>query len=154
MRYIIADDLFLEFTNDVLFKFKKYRQFGNREEAGGILLGKVFETKVVVDMITTPSFWDKASKLSFTRNVSRAQKIVNLAWACSSGERIYLGEWHTHPVFKPTPSPDDKKLILNMLKDTRMEIDFLFLVIVGLGEEDLYVGYQKNDILRKLNRLF
>lgn len=153
MRYKIADDLFLEFTNDVLVKFKKYRQLGNRKEAGGILLGKVFETKVVVDMITTPSFWDKACKLSFIRNVSRAQKIVNLAWACSRGERIYLGEWHTHPVFKPVPSLYDEDLILNMLRDTKMDIDFLFLVIVGQGEEDFYVGYQRNHKLMKLDKI-
>jgi len=153
VKYKINEELTLEFTPGVLADLNKYRQFGKRKEAGGILLGQVFDDRVLIDEITLPSIWDRAGKLFFIRNVRKAQKEVNKTWVKSGGKRIYLGEWHTHPEVNPTPSSDDKKLILNMLKDTKMEIDFLFLVIVGLDDLDLYVGYQKVDQLRKLSRI-
>ncbi|MBF7082789.1 Mov34/MPN/PAD-1 family protein [Desulfallas sp. Bu1-1] len=154
MKYKVSNKLVLEFTDKVLEQFNKYRQTGKRKESGGILLGQVFDTKIVIDEITTPSLCDKAGQFFFIRNVKRAQMVVDAAWAKSNGTRIYLGEWHTHPVLNPFPSNEDKKLIQNMLKYSRMEIDFLFLVIVGLGENDLYVGYQKKGhVLNKLSRL-
>ncbi|MFZ5752697.1 MAG: Mov34/MPN/PAD-1 family protein [Bacillota bacterium] len=150
MRYEINNQLMLEFTDEVLDDFNKYRQIGERKESGGILLGMVFDKKIVIDQISTPSLRDKASKFFFIRNVKRAQKVVDNAWARSNGTRIYLGEWHTHPILNPFPSNDDKTLITNMLRYSKMEIDFLFLVIVGLGEKDFYVGYQKRELLREL----
>ena len=150
MIYKIKDNLTLELTSEVLEEFKKYRQIGNRREVGGILLGQVFDTKIVIDEITGPSFLDKAGRFFFVRNVKRAQKIVNTVWVKSDGKRIYLGEWHTHPEMNPSPSYDDRKLIADMLTYSKMEIDFLFMIIVGLGKIDLYVGYQKGQLLNKL----
>lgn len=153
MKYKVSNQLVLEFTDEVLEQFNKNRQTGKSKESGGILLGQVFDTKIVIDEITIPSLCDKAGQLFFIRNAKRAQMVVDAAWAKSNGTRIYLGEWHTHPVPNPFPSNEDKKLILNMLKLSRMEIDFLLLAIVGLGENDFYVGFQKGQILNKLSRL-
>jgi integrative and conjugative element protein (TIGR02256 family) len=153
IKYKIHDNCTLVLTDEVLTQFKKYQQIGDRKEAGGILLGRVFEAQVVIDSITTPSFWDKTGRLYFIRNLKRAQKAVNKAWFTIEGRQIYLGEWHTHPDYFPIPSPDDKDLVSNMLKDTKMEIDFLFLVIIGLGENDIYVSYQKNNNLLRLAKI-
>jgi len=116
VKYKLSNQLFLEFTDKLLEQFNNYRQTGKRQESGGILLGQVFDTKIVIDEITTPSLCDKAGQLFFTRNAKRAQMVVDAAWAKSNGTRIYLGEWHTHPVLNPFPSNEDRKLILNMLK--------------------------------------
>ena len=61
---------------------------------------------------------------------------------------IYLGEWHTHNELNPTPSPRDKNMIKNMLKDSKMEIDFLILIIVG--EKNNYIGVQSKSSLKEL----
>jgi len=151
--YKINDNLILEMTSEVLEKFNKYRQTGNRNEAGGILLGQVYNKRIVIDEITKPSFSDRAGRFFFIRNAKRAQKAVNTVWTQSAGKRIYLGEWHTHPEVNPFPSYDDRNLIYNMLRHSKMEIDFLFLIIVGLGENDFYVGYQKGKSLSKLSLL-
>jgi integrative and conjugative element protein (TIGR02256 family) len=153
VRYKINDQLILELTDKVLDDFDKQRQTGNRKESGGILLGEVFGTKVVIEQISTPNLWDKAGRFFFIRNARRAQTLVDTAWSQSNGTLIYLGEWHTHPVSNPFPSYEDRDLIYNMLKYSKMEIDFLFLVIVGVGEKDFYVGYQKGRILSKLKLL-
>lgn len=150
MIYRINDNRVLELTDEVLEKFKKYRQTRNRMEAGGILLGQVFDTKIVIDEITEPSLLDKAGRFFFVRNVKMAQKTVNTVWSKSNGKSIYLGEWHTHSETNPFPSYDDRKLIADMLIHSKMEINFLFMIIVGLGENDLYVGYQKGRLLSKL----
>lgn len=120
------------FTEEVIHLFEKYKQIGKKQhESGGILLGKIYNNLIIIDQISEPSKEDKSGRFHFFRNVKKAQKITEQAWIESNGERIYLGEWHTHPEDIPTPSSDDKKLVDNMLKHSRLEIDFLFMVIIG-----------------------
>ncbi|MGG4471205.1 ribosomal-processing cysteine protease Prp [Paenibacillus alvei] len=123
---------YVVFTREVIKTFDKYKQYNQAQhESGGILLGKVYNDLIIIDQISEPSREDKSGRFYFIRNVKRAQRIVEQAWKDSKGERIYLGEWHTHPEDIPTPSRDDKILLKNMLKHSRMEIDFLFMVILG-----------------------
>jgi hypothetical protein len=42
-------------------------------------------------------------------------------------------------------------MIYNMLKDTKMEIDFLFTIIVGTNE--YWIGYQTGKKLIKLKKM-
>lgn len=120
------------FTSEVISLFEKYKQIEKKQhESGGILLGKIYNDLIIIDNISEPSKEDKSGRYYFYRDVKKAQKITEMAWQESNGERIYLGEWHTHPEDIPTPSWDDKKLIKDMLKYSRMEINFLFMVIIG-----------------------
>lgn len=120
------------FTNGVVKSLESYKQMKkSQHESGGVLLGKVYKDLIIVDRISVPSKEDKSGRYYFVRNVRKAQKIIEIAWKESNGERIYLGEWHTHPEDTPTPSNDDRKLLSNMLKDSHMEIDFLLMVIIG-----------------------
>lgn len=120
------------FTSEVISLFEKYKQIEKKQhESGGILIGKVYNDLIIIDGISEPSKEDKSGRYYFYRDVQKAQKISEKAWQESNGERIYLGEWHTHPEDIPTPSMDDQKLIQNMLRHSRMEIDFLLMVIIG-----------------------
>lgn len=132
-------------TPRVFAKLAQFRQFSKRNETGGILLGKVLLEEVIVDAISLPNEQDSAGRTYFRRNVKVAQSVVNKVWEESQGERIYLGEWHTHPENCPSPSGDDLCLLDSMLKHSKMHIDFLFMVIVGL--QDCCIIY--ND---KVNR--
>lgn len=125
-------DQYVVFTEEVIRIFNKYKQYNHTQhESGGILLGKVYSDLIIIDQISEPSREDKSGRFYFIRNVDKAQKIVERVWKESNSERIYLGEWHTHPEDIPAPSRDDKILLKNMLKHSRMEIDFLFMVILG-----------------------
>lgn len=74
------------------------------------------------------------------RDRNEAQKIINQKWNESNGEIIYLGEWHTHYEDVPIPSQRDLTMIKNQLKTSKMEIDFLLLLIIGQKEN--YYGIE------------
>lgn len=132
------------FTKEVINQLNKYKQHDlEQHEAGGILLGKIYDEAIIIDEISEPSTKDRAGRHFFERNVVRAQRIVEQTWKESNGERIYLGEWHTHPEKNPLPSKDDIKLAKNMLDHSKMEIDYLFMMIIGL--ETPYVGVLQKD---------
>ncbi|MBD2869292.1 Mov34/MPN/PAD-1 family protein [Paenibacillus arenilitoris] len=121
-------------AQEVIETFDCYRQrFDHQHESGGILFGRVYADKVIIESVSVPSGEDKSGRYYFYRNVKKAQKLVNEKWDESSGEVIYLGEWHTHPELIPKPSLTDRRLLANMMRDTKMDIDFLLMVIVGIN---------------------
>ena len=131
----------------IVDRLKSFRQGAGKAESGGILLGTVYTDKVVISGLTTPNSLDKAGQFYFKRNVKRAQLAVDKAWHMSGGTCIYLGEWHTHPQEHPVPSADDFKLLVDMLTTTRMQIDFLLMIIVGRSENCLiYKDMQEQRI--------
>jgi integrative and conjugative element protein (TIGR02256 family) len=116
---------------------EKYRQEHEEAcEAGGMLLGRIIaETgDVVVDELTQPAPDDSRTRFTFVRGKEFAQDLVNRAWAYSSGTRIYLGEWHSHPESRPTPSPHDLGNWRAVVRGARYEQDELLFVIVGIDE--------------------
>jgi len=123
----------------------------NGNESGGVLLGFAFQDHDEITGITVPSANDRRGMFSFLRRKSPAQKTINTAWNKSGGHVIYLGEWHTHPRNNPTPSGQDREMIRNALDGTRMEIDYLYLVIAG-GRQSIWVGRQDRDGLHVLKR--
>ena len=134
----------------VLQTLRRFEQKNNKNEAGGILLGKVYQDIILMEKVTVPGLYDKFGRYYYIRSKKTAQRVINKFWESSNGRTIYLGEWHTHPVMNPTPSPQDRKMIKKCLKSTKMEIEFLILIIVGLSES-IWVGIQTNDTLIKLS---
>ena len=102
-------------------------------EAGGVLLGRLIEESddVVIDEASVPSDSDRRGRTFFQRARRVAQKIVDRAWRKTSGTRVYLGEWHTHPESVPHPSAQDHSDWLRIVQTARFEHDFLLFVIVG-----------------------
>lgn len=138
---------------DLLQLLKKYEQIGNRFESGGILIGLIYKGHIEIKEITVPGKLDRLGQFFFIRSKNGAQSRINKAWKKTTGALNYLGEWHTHPIQNPTPSQDDRKMIKKQLKETKMEIDFLFLLIVG--QNDTYwVGRQTHQGLAKMRRKF
>jgi len=149
LRYAINETEFLELSETATSAFEAHKQVKRRKEAGGILLGTVYPSeRVLISEVTLPSRFDKAGLYFFDRSRRRAQQIVDRCWKRSSGECVYLGEWHTHPEPVPSPSGRDRMMIRNMFDQTQMEIDFLFLVVVGT--ESTWVGIQNQDGMRSL----
>lgn len=145
-----SDGSSLIFLQPVRQTFLSYRQHLGENEAGGILLGRVsLQGSVTIEIATIPTILDKAGPAFFIRSHGAAQCVVDRAWCISSGEQVYLGEWHTHSERSPKPSPRDKDMIRNMFRETCMEISFLFTVIVGQSDE--WVGIQTNYGLTRLS---
>jgi integrative and conjugative element protein (TIGR02256 family) len=131
----------IKFTEEVAAKLLSYRQTGKKPEQGGILLGRLgTDGMVVVERITEPGVGDRFGRFFFDRCRKRAQKAVDRAWEESSGKLIYVGEWHTHPEAHPRPSGRDLTMIRNMRIESKMHIDFLVQVIIGL--KSCWVGLE------------
>ncbi|MBS5860328.1 Mov34/MPN/PAD-1 family protein [bacterium] len=110
-------------------------------ESGGIILGKILPNKhILIEALTHPNKKDKRGLYFFHRDRNEAQKIINQKWEESNGEIIYLGEWHTHNEDIPIPSKRDLTMIKNQLRTSKMEIDFLLLLIIGQKEN--YYGIE------------
>jgi len=136
----------------VFKKFHKYMNKKTKNEAGGILLGNVYKDRCEIVKITKPNKYDSFGPNYFVRSKRGAQPQINRAWKKSNGTNIYLGEWHTHFANDPKPSLTDKNMIINSLNKTKMEINFLFLVIVGLNNT-FWVGKQTREKLIELNKI-
>ena len=119
--------------NKALKTFIKYSSKNNYHEAGGILLGSVYYNYVKIAKATVPNKYDSYGHNFFIRSKKGAQLHINKAWNKSKGTMIYLGEWHTHQEINPKPTAIDKNMILQSLSNTKMEIEFLYLIIIGLN---------------------
>ena len=118
-----------------------YRKQLPNLETGGIILGKILQDEhILVTELSKPSKLDKRGYYSFESNKENVQKIINDRWKDSDGKVIYLGEWHTHNEDIPNPSPRDLEMIKNQLETSKMEINFLLLLIIG--QESDYWGIQ------------
>ena len=147
-RYLLNEKEYVQLSSEALDVFRLCATTTGKE-SGGILLGSVFpQSHVLVQLATRPGLFDKAGRYFFERSRLRAQRIVNRCWNKSGGESIYLGEWHTHPVADPVPSSRDRTMIRNMFHQTKMEIDFLLLIIIGTRSP--WIGIENGESLRQL----
>lgn len=143
----------IKITEEVLAKWALYVQrTHSSREAGGVLLGRrIIESKdIVIDDVSEPSPEDRRSRFSFHRTKKAHQKRIEEAWRESSGALNYLGEWHTHPEDRPTPSCVDRMDWKNLMKKCRFEGDELFFFIVGI---ECVSGWEVNRFRMKIEPL-
>jgi integrative and conjugative element protein (TIGR02256 family) len=124
-----------------------------KTEAGGVLLGRFLmgNSDVVVDQVTIPAAGDKRSRFHFFRSARAHQEHILEAWTLSEGTCNYLGEWHTHPESDPYPSGYDFENWQKKLQLDKFDSDFLFFVIVGTTQINVWKGYRNNLSFEKLD---
>lgn len=126
------------FDENVIELLTSFKQFDNKNESGGILLGIVSETDVIIKKASIPTEFDKGSRFRFTRHKKSAQIITDYEFHNSGGKIIYIGEWHTHPENFPSPSNTDLNMIKTQHKKNRINESFLLMLIVGF--KGFYLG--------------
>ena len=139
-KFILEDKLKLVIVDEVLSGIYKFNPINYKNENGGILLGK-FNKKnntYIITNISTTNSKDRKGKYFFIRNKKQAQMVIDKYWKISNGEINYLGEWHTHDEQYPTPSFIDKQLVKQMLNNKNIEINNVFMIILG-KDENLYI---------------
>src|SRR4051812_22094400 len=115
LRYRFENDKLLEFSDDALSTFNEHRQVEAQNESGGILVGRIFpDSRIRIEIATSASGCDDASRFGFKSSRVASQAVVDALWEASNATMHYLGEWHTHPKFAPTPSSRDRRMIRNM----------------------------------------
>ncbi|WP_341285288.1 Mov34/MPN/PAD-1 family protein [Priestia megaterium] len=140
--YILPNNKTLFIRSEAIEKMLKYRQNKLRSlEAGGILIGRILieNGHYIIDDVSEPMPTDKRSRYRFSRKPEGHQEYFNTIWERENGCCFYLGEWHTHPEYVPTPSSVDRK-DWNRLVRLKFENDILFFVIVGIKEIKVWYG--------------
>jgi integrative and conjugative element protein (TIGR02256 family) len=121
----------LHFSETTLHTFSNHIQASDSDcEAGGLLLGSVHGTHIVIEQATIPTAWDKRFRYLFERMPFGHEAIALARWTASQGTIRYLGEWHTHPEDHPTPSSLDRSE-WNIISSRRRDKRSMLAVIVG-----------------------
>lgn len=111
-------------------------------EAGGLLLGSVHGSHMLIELATVPTACDKRFPHLFERMPFGHEAIAQSQWATSQGTVRYLGEWHTHPEDHPHPSGLDRtewKRLSTKRRDKRPTL------AVIVGRKSLYVELVPNS---------
>ena len=111
-------------------------------EAGGILLGSVHGSNMLVEEATSPTIHDKRRRSFFERMPFGHEAIALSRWVKSGGVIRYLGEWHTHPEVFPTPSNLDK---LEWRRVATLQ-DMRPILTTIVGTEGIYVGLDCTEV--------
>ena len=107
-----------------------------RREIGGILMGEQL----------APNHF-RVADMTFQRRGGRAARFIRQARRALLALRMffertgyryrrfnYLGEWHSHPMFSPTPSEQDHATMVNIACDGNTGANFVVLMIVRRTE--------------------
>lgn len=95
----------LHFSEAAINTFSRHIQADSSDcEAGGLLLGSVHGSNILIEEATTPTAWDKRFRYFFERMPFGHEAIALARWTSSQGTIRYLGEWHTHPEDHPEPA--------------------------------------------------
>lgn len=127
----------LHFSKATLKTFCLHLQASDADcEAGGLLLGSVHGSHMLIEQATEPTPHDKRFRYLFERMALGHEAIAVSRWAASQGTVRYLGEWHTHAEDDPHPSGLDRSE-WNLLSAKRRDKRPVLAVIVG--RKTLYV---------------
>jgi integrative and conjugative element protein (TIGR02256 family) len=103
---ILRTDLRLvEIADHVLETIDRYsRPPENASEAGGILLGSYRGAHIQIVACSQPLPRDRRALALFDRRDQGHQHFAMKHWQESGRTRTFVGEWHTHPEGRPSPS--------------------------------------------------
>jgi len=127
-------------TDGVLAVFAAHRQLRLRDsEAGGQLFARFDGREIRVEQATGPRRGDGRSRFSFIP--SRWAERREIKRMHKQGLH-YVGDWHTHPERRPTPSCTDRDSMQEMFRASKHDLAGFLMVIVGTddGPAGLYVG--------------
>lgn len=121
----------VELPESAINFLEPYRQMGDSNETGGVIVGKKHNGLWVLSTPMAPSPRDQAGRTWHKRNREDAQNFINTEFDRTQGECNYLGEWHTHPEADPRPSSEDYSMLSDLLETSRLEVNFLVGLILG-----------------------
>jgi [CysO sulfur-carrier protein]-S-L-cysteine hydrolase len=108
-------------------------------EIGGVLLGEHVAEGVfrIVDLTIQKRGGTFAT---FVRLLDNALQAIRVFFQHTKHDYLrfnYLGEWHSHPSFAPTPSDKDDRSMMEIVRDPDVGALFVVLMIVKLSDSEL-----------------
>ena len=146
----------IKLSNDAIQVINSYKQLEKKDpESGGVLLGRFIKSSkdIVIDKVSTPMKGDVQTRYKFKRLSPLHQKIIDQEWNKSKGTCNYLGEWHTHPEEFPSPSGVDKRDWKRKLKSDIFSSRFLYFLIAGMEEINIWEGDRRTLEIKQLKKI-
>jgi integrative and conjugative element protein (TIGR02256 family) len=109
------------------FDAHRQRRFYQRE-AGGQLFARVRNNDWEIVSATGPRSRDRRGRFSFRPHRGSEQEEIFEQHALGFD---YIGDWHTHPEDRPSPSADDLTSITELVRRSTHHLPGFLLVIVG-----------------------
>ena len=150
MQFTNNSDISVTFESEVLGLFERHKQLSEKSlEAGGQLFARFNATEVVISKATGLRDGDKRGRYLFWPNRKKEQNEIKELF----GEGYhYVGDWHTHPEPVPTPSNTDLVNILECYNQSKHDLKYFIMVIVGTAAfpDGLYVSAHNSSCHKKL----
>lgn len=119
-----------EIKEEAIEELRSYAQL-NGNELCGVLTGiSVGENTYRICKVSPPCVKNN-SKYGCERDAVLANHFLQIDYENSDKTRTYIGEWHTHPESKPSPSVMDFQSIKNNYLTAIHTLPFLIMIIVG-----------------------
>ncbi len=141
----------LVLTDAVIEHLLRHRQAGvGSREAGGQLFARFDGDTIQIERATGPRPSDRRSLMAFVPNRLAERREIKRLF--KEGLH-YVGDWHTHPEPRPSPSQTDIESFQEMFRKSRHKLASFVMVIVGTATapEGLFVGLCGKEGLQKLN---
>jgi integrative and conjugative element protein (TIGR02256 family) len=140
----------LVLTGAALEVFSTYRQRGSEPEAGGLLFAEFDFPLIRIVEASRPHAADKRWRTLFIPNRILQRRLIKKTF--KKGWH-FVGEWHTHPEPKPTPSRLDLNSMADAFRKSQHELNCFIMVIVGNGNEtlELWVSAHDGSTYHRLN---
>lgn len=152
-RYRVPDsDQILELSSAVIQTFAHHRQVGHLPEAGGLLFARFYLPLIVIEEATGPSPLDKRTRHSFFPCKGIRRRLIRHRFDVGLH---FVGEWHTHPQTRPTPSRMDLESMYDSFIRSKHDLNAFVLIIVGTRKPDLslWVSLHNKSGVRRATRL-
>jgi integrative and conjugative element protein (TIGR02256 family) len=137
--------------SDVVVRtFSTSRQhLAHQPEVGGQLFGAFQGNDVMVEVATVTPPRSGKWRHFFHPDRGREQRDIEAQFAAG---RHYVGDWHTHPEARPTPSSKDLSTMRDCFAKSKHELTAFLQVIVGLqaGPAGLWVGVHNEKTFSRL----
>lgn len=123
MKLIVPQAIARRLENDV--------RSAGRQEIGGVLVGEHIgdETFQIADYSVQRS---GGSVSHFVRDPAQHVAFIESFFEKTGRDYQrynYIGEWHSHPSFRPTPSGPDMTTMQELVRDPEAGVNFLLLLI-------------------------
>lgn len=129
------------FSSECLEVFASFQQKrASSAEAGGQLFGTFTDGQSVrVSVATGPSRGSLRSRFSFRPNRAAEKREIE---SFHKKGLHYLGDWHSHPEPRPSPSVCDENKMIQIYGASQHDLNCVLMVIVGTSTfpEALWVG--------------
>lgn len=117
------------FSDSVIAHLHRHRQTKWwHTEAGGLLFARFDGKRILIDDITGPRRGDIRTPFSYCPNRRAEQREINDRHRKGLH---YVGDWHSHPELRPTPSPRDERTMRSRVTESRHELAGFVFAIIG-----------------------